>query len=193
VSFYYAEKEMIRIKEAFFSKEAIEYLQSIYPHVNKSMFNGLLNMYGLKSNNKITDKSWCSHIVETRYSLVIPKEVSEELGIANEITFPETVNVLYHVPSNNIDAVDALRYAYEHMVEQDNKPLLVIKLENETDVPKVFYKGKEIGLKRHVYFDWETDTDEFGGLTYAIEHYVSGASLPTSNRIERKVKGHACD
>ncbi len=186
---------MNRMKEAFFSKEAIEYLQSIYPHVNKSMFNGLLNMYGLKSNNKITDKSWCSHIVETRYSLVIPEEVSEVLAIANEITFPETVNVLYHVPSNNIDVVDALRYAYEHMVEQDNQPLLVIELESETAVPKVIYKGKEIKLKRNVFFDWETDGayPTEGGLTYAIEHFERHASLTTINRIERKVKGHAYD
>ncbi|GIP63353.1 hypothetical protein J32TS6_19080 [Virgibacillus pantothenticus] len=180
------------MKEAFFSKEAMEYLQSIYPHVNKSMFNGLLNMYGLKSNNKITDKSWCSHIVETRYSLVIPKEVSEELGIANEITFPETVNVLYHVPSNNIDVVDALSYACEHMVEQGDEPLLVIELENETAVPKVIYKGKEIRLKRHIYFDWTTRTGEptEGGLTYIVEHYER-EEHPAVNRIERRVEGHA--
>jgi len=68
--------------------------------------------------------------------------------------------------------------------------LLTIELESETSVPKVFYKGEEITDKVSVSFDWETDTDVMGGLSYAIEHREKG-SYPVSNRIERRVKGHS--
>lgn len=75
--------------------------------------------------------------------------------------------------------------------EPAQQPLLTIELETETSVPKVFYKGKEITNKVNVYLDWDRDTDTFGGLTYAIEHYEKGNGYPTLNRIERRVKGHA--
>ena len=73
------------------------------------------------------------------------------------------------------------------------KPLLTIELQDETSVPKVFYKGEEIELKQHIFFDWDTDTDEFGGLTYAIEHIDKNKGCPVLNRIERRTKGHAFD
>lgn len=69
--------------------------------------------------------------------------------------------------------------------------LLVIELKDETSAPKVFYKGEEIELKQNVFFDWDTDTDVMGGLSYAIEHVVIGKGYPITNRIERRVKGHA--
>ena len=72
-------------------------------------------------------------------------------------------------------------------------PLLTIELQDETSVPKVFYKGEEIELKQHIFFDWDTDTDEFGGLTYAIEHIDKNKGCPVLNRIERRTKGHAFD
>lgn len=75
--------------------------------------------------------------------------------------------------------------------KQINGPLLTIELQDETSAPKVFYKGEEVKLKQEVEFHWETDTDEYGGLSYAIEHAVEGKSRPTRNRIERRVKGHA--
>lgn len=68
-------------------------------------------------------------------------------------------------------------------------PLLTIELENDTSVPKVFYKGEEITNKINVQFDWETDTDIPGGVSYAIEH-VEDKGV---NRIERKVRGHIFD
>ncbi|GGN59393.1 hypothetical protein [Oceanobacillus indicireducens] len=71
--------------------------------------------------------------------------------------------------------------------------LLVIELQDETSVPKVFYKGKEIEYKKNVFFDWDTDTSIPGGLTYAIEHIELGDKYPTVNKIERRVKGHATD
>jgi|SRR5690625_417624 len=74
-----------------------------------------------------------------------------------------------------------------------NKPLLSIELQDETSVPKVFYKGEEVKLKTNVQFDWDTDTEYMGGLTYAIEHYEHGMVPPVINRIERRVKGHAMD
>ncbi len=75
--------------------------------------------------------------------------------------------------------------------EEENKPLLTIELQDESSVPKVIYKGEEIKLKQEVEFHWETDTEEYGGLSYAIEHAVEGKIHPTRNRIERRVKGHA--
>ncbi|MCK0471405.1 hypothetical protein [Halalkalibacter sp. APA_J-10(15)] len=74
-------------------------------------------------------------------------------------------------------------------------PLLVIELENETAVPKVIYKGKEITKKANLFFDWETKTGDHsdGGLTYAIEYLEDDKEYPVVNRIERRVDGHAFD
>lgn len=76
-------------------------------------------------------------------------------------------------------------------VKTEQTPLITIELQDELSVPKVFYKGEEIRLKQHVFFDWETDTELFGGLTYAIEHAVTDEGHPVINKIERRVKGHA--
>src|SRR5690625_4632909 len=67
-------------------------------------------------------------------------------------------------------------------VDSKPEPLLTIELDDETSVPRVHYKGQELTGKASVFFDWDTDTDVMGGLTYAIEHYESG-SYPVSNRI----------
>lgn len=69
--------------------------------------------------------------------------------------------------------------------------LLTIVLQDETSVPKVVYKGKEIDHKVNIHLDWDTDTELPGGLTYAIEHTEMRNGYPTVNRIERRVKGHA--
>ncbi|MBS4198604.1 hypothetical protein KHA93_02940 [Bacillus sp. FJAT-49732] len=49
-------------------------------------------------------------------------------------------------------------------------PLLTIELENETAVPKVFYKGEEITRKIRIAFGWETKKadEESGGIMYDI-------------------------
>lgn len=74
--------------------------------------------------------------------------------------------------------------------EEKKSPLLQIILDDENGIPEVFYKGEEINRKRDILFHWETDTIIPGGLTYAIEHVEPGHIV---NRIERRVKGHACD
>ena len=72
-------------------------------------------------------------------------------------------------------------------------PLLTIELQDESSVPKVIYKGEEVKGKRNIFFDWDTDTYNSGGLTYAIEHIDSKDEKPGITRIERRVKGHASD
>lgn len=74
--------------------------------------------------------------------------------------------------------------------EEKKEPLLQITLDEEHGVPKVFYKGEEIKRNREFLLHWETDTEYMGGLTYLIEHVEPGCIV---NRIERRVKGHACD
>lgn len=75
-----------------------------------------------------------------------------------------------------------------------NNTLLLIALESEVSVPKVFYKGEEINLKKEILFHWESKDDYGqGGLTYIIENALRGQGVPTVNRIERRIKDHACD
>ena len=52
------------------------------------------------------------------------------------------------------------------------KPLLSIELEDETAIPKVFYKGEEIESKTRIQFDWETRREHIGtgGVKFHIEH-----------------------
>lgn len=53
------------------------------------------------------------------------------------------------------------------------KPLLTIELQDESAVPKVFYKGEEIKARSHISFDWKTKQSHegTGGLDMRIEHY----------------------
>ncbi|MFA1819016.1 hypothetical protein ACDX78_02230 [Virgibacillus oceani] len=85
-----------------------------------------------------------------------------------------------------------LKEAYSK-IQAANKPLLVIELQDETSVPKVFYKGEEITKKIHIHFDWDTDTSFPGGLSYAIEHADMDNGYPAVNKIERRIKDHAAD
>ncbi|MFD1335727.1 hypothetical protein ACFQ4N_09225 [Oceanobacillus iheyensis] len=105
----------------------------------------------------------------------------------------ETIYVNEHVKEQDKDKMQCVERIIKDYEKQwsGSLPLLTIELEDETSVPKVFYKGVEVELKREVLFHWETDTEEFGGLTYNIEHLVRGLKYPAINRINCKVKGHA--
>ncbi|WP_339161779.1 hypothetical protein [Siminovitchia sp. FSL W7-1587] len=77
----------------------------------------------------------------------------------------------------------------------DKPPLLVIELENETAVPKVFYKGEEMTAKVHVGFDWETRSCEplSGGMKLNIEHVDKKVKCPNVRQITHKVGKFAFD
>lgn len=56
--------------------------------------------------------------------------------------------------------------------KKSNNKLLVIELDSETSVPKVFYEGKEIAGKIRIHFNWETKTDEDPGcLNFNVDYY----------------------
>src|SRR5690625_1236588 len=97
--------------------------------------------------------------------------------------YSEVINGVDEIPEGDLNNIEP----------EPIKPLLTIKLQDETSVPKVLYRGKEIEFKRNIFFDWDTDTNNYGGLTYAIEHIERDNDTPTVNRIERRVKGHATD
>lgn len=61
-------------------------------------------------------------------------------------------------------------------VEGKSQPLLIIELQDETSVPKVFYEGEEITGKVRVLFDWVTEGAETltGGTKYNIEYHEMG-------------------
>lgn len=65
------------------------------------------------------------------------------------------------------DCVDS---TFTVLQEQPKQALLAIELQDETSVPRVFYKGEEVTHKIHVSFDWDTDTDQplEGGLTMPL-------------------------
>lgn len=117
--------------------------------------------------------------------------IDKELDSGKEVTdcpkckgaFVDTWRINKYLPVNKINN------------EDENKPILVIELEKENSVPKVFYKGKEILMKQNILFDWETRTEVegSGGLSYAIQHQEVDSGYPCNNRIERKIDGHAID
>lgn len=100
------------------------------------------------------------------------------------------INVCPNCKGALVDIFKAAQYRKENRINADKKPLLQITLDEEKGVPKVFYKGEEIELNREIFFHWESDKAIAGGLTYSIEHVEPGLIV---NRIERRVKGHACD
>lgn len=116
--------------------------------------------------------------LSNKSSYIRSEIIKRNLGFCKDVT-PEQMEII-------------LSLADGYDFKEDNKQLLhVIELENESSIPKVFYKGEEIRLKQNVYFDWDTDTDHMGGLTYAIEHAVTDEGHAIINKIERRVKGHA--
>lgn len=63
---------------------------------------------------------------------------------------------------------------------------LVIEMDQETSVPRVFYKGQEITNKLGVNFTWETSTTDMGGTELSIEHAVlDGPRLMVNTISER--------
>ncbi|SET85890.1 hypothetical protein SAMN05216389_1445 [Oceanobacillus limi] len=64
-------------------------------------------------------------------------------------------------------------------------PLLTIELENESSVPKVFYKGEEIKWKDEIRFRWSTKRELplSGGVDYLIQHFVKGNQNIQLNKI----------
>lgn len=88
------------------------------------------------------------------------------------------------------EAVDVNKI--EEIRKRNSPPLLTIELQDESSVPKVIYKGREIKWKQNVFFDWDTSDERSpGGLSYAIEHQETGNGQVTCNRIERRVRDHA--
>lgn len=77
---------------------------------------------------------------------------------------------------------------------EKTEPLLTIELQDESSVPKVFYKGKEVTAKINVSFDWLTGgAGDPPGLSYAIENIEHDNLLLTTNRIERRCGVYAGD
>lgn len=86
----------------------------------------------------------------------------------------------------NVDASDALKglkaiqrearkaaaalKEFEEKQKTMNQKLLVIELENEESVPKVFYEGEEIKHKVNIQFNWVTKTDKHGKMVFNIQY-----------------------
>ncbi|MBQ6447247.1 MAG: hypothetical protein IJJ10_07275, partial [Bacillus sp. (in: Bacteria)] len=108
------------------------------------------------------------------------KQMKVNLGLDSEAAIKEFTRNVSEIISKHL-TVDGVKKV----------PLLSIELDEENGVPKVFYKGEEIKLNREIFFHWETTSStDVGGLTYVIEHTEPNLVV---NRIERRVKGHACD
>ncbi|GGP17221.1 hypothetical protein [Oceanobacillus neutriphilus] len=203
------------MSELFFSKEAMEYLKGRYPHVSESMFNGLLNEYGVRIKEDIDWLPSGVTDVSCDYVLGIPEQVSDVLDINYAIKFPVNISTLYYKSESDIGVSDALKCGYENLYKQSKEkdsitsklvdtfakdkpgkrktePLLTIELEDESSVPKVIYKGEEVKYKKNIQFEWETGTaTDMGGLEYVIEYQETGNEQPTVNRIERRVGENA--
>lgn len=95
-----------------------------------------------------------------------------------------------HCKNVTPEQMESLIELFEMHSQNNNEKLLTIELQDETSVPRVFYKGAEVKYKSNVFFDWET-SDGFtgGGLGYAVEHREGGGWT----RVERRVGSHALD
>jgi len=104
---------------------------------------------------------------------------------------PEQLEII-SILSMEHDLYNRLKNEDNYESEKDKVSLLTIELQNESSVPKVFYKGEQIDNLRELQLDWDTDTNvTYGGLTYAIEYAEKGNKYPVNHRIQREVKGHA--
>lgn len=76
----------------------------------------------------------------------------------------------------------------DNLMPEPIKPLLVIELESETSVPKVFYQGEEITGRKQIEFGWKTKRgyEGTGGMKIYIEY--ADKEAPTT-RIEGMERG----
>lgn len=61
--------------------------------------------------------------------------------------------------------------ALKELEEQKKDKYLVIELDELGDVPRVFYKGKEINMKEFINFQWQTRTDSYGYTDIIVDYY----------------------
>lgn len=55
--------------------------------------------------------------------------------------------------------------------KQKDEYLLVIKQKDINSVPTVIYQGKEISLKKHINFEWDTkDLDKPHGTAFSVQY-----------------------
>lgn len=85
-------------------------------------------------------------------------------------------------PKCNGSFIDAwVKHKY---ARNNNKPLLIIELEDEHSTPKVLYKGEEIKAKVKINFDWRTkELRDLGGLEFNLEY---GDDKGITHKVGRK-------
>ncbi|SEQ23281.1 hypothetical protein SAMN05216232_1978 [Virgibacillus subterraneus] len=71
----------------------------------------------------------------------------------------------------------------DYVAGKNINALLIIELDNETAVPKVFYKGEQVKHLRDVDFEWNTETDVvMGKLNIDIENVDTSGDKPVIKR-----------
>ncbi|MGG3800449.1 hypothetical protein [Metabacillus fastidiosus] len=89
--------------------------------------------------------------------------------------------------------VEVIMSKKDHVSLDPNK-LLVIELDDETSVPKVFYKGEELTGKVHIHFDWKTkERPSLGGLSYEIKRADVKDDTLIVKQISSRTGEFACD
>lgn len=135
--------------------------------------------------NEVKHKKLCDILERIRGVSYVVGRTDEQL-----VSIHKYVSGKIKEITNEMDETDELTIYADGV--PINKPLLTIELQNESSVPKVFYKGEQIGNLRELRLDWDTNTNvTYGGLTYAIKYAEKGNKYPVNHRIEREVKGHA--
>ncbi|WP_337970298.1 hypothetical protein [Virgibacillus salexigens] len=168
------------MKDAFFSRGAIEYLTERYPHIPEQMFNGLLSVYGLEEVLLMNGlkPGVLGFKKQTIYKLIIPIAVAEELNISSEIEFPQDMDVIYYITSKNVNS---------------EEPLVSIIINDKDSVPEVIYKGERYTGIEKLDLSWTTKNEQInsGGLTVSIDH-LDSVSYSASHLCDR-YRGHMFD
>ena len=159
-------------------EKVIEFLDKHYPD---RLHKGSLKTPHTPLNEKPTIRMTC---MDCGY-----KERSKFARIKN---CPECDGLLVDPYEGDILDKVLKKAGYVRGTDKQEQSLLSITLQDESSVPKVIYKGEEVEGKRSIQLDWETsDAVSMGGLTYSIEHTEKdNKGYPTTNRIERRVRGH---
>ncbi|MGD6899328.1 hypothetical protein [Bacillus infantis] len=111
---------------------------------------------GYKSNLTITPES------------IGPKEERAIGNLKIDIDCSDALKGLKAVTREAKKATAALN-EFENAKKQSK--LLVIELDSEGSVPRVFYNGEDLQNKVRVFFDWETKSSVPSHTKVKIEHY----------------------
>lgn len=146
-------------------------------HLTYDEVQAILNIH--KESNEHSDGDKASYTIKPSRPVTEKKRSIGNLTV--DIDCSEALKGIKAITREAKNATAALKELDE--VRRETK-LLLIELDTEVAIPKIFYEGKRIEHLVDVELNWRTKTDKPGYTRLKVDHYKeNGLGYPELNRI----------